>query len=236
MQGSRNPEPHHAVGPGVGPEDAEEPVRGIEPPPGHGYPLPVQGAALRPGPVPTRPDAPVRWTPRMSTLRTLVLLAFLLGSAACSSPGSGRARGTHKVLVTLRDYRAALPLELASETHTDRVSYYSHERHDAARKVQTDPVMAALVDELDERGFESHAAPGTAPTQVRADVVRWALAIEIDGQAQHWLVGPGTQADEWKAFQGCRDAFVQLYNVTVSYQSVQNASGGGLFQDDAGKR
>lgn len=173
----------------------------------------------------------------MSTLpRFLVLSLLLLGSVACSSTGSGRARGGHRVLVTLRDYRSNLPLELANETHTDRVSYYSHERHDAARKVQTDEVIGALVDELDGRGFEAHASAGDAPAAARPDVVRWALAIEIDGQSKHWLVGPGTPADEWKAFQSCRDAFVQLYNVTVSYQSLQNASGGGLFKDDSGKR
>jgi hypothetical protein len=169
-------------------------------------------------------------------LRCLVLLVLLLGAVGCTSPGSGRARGNRKVLVSLRDYRATQRLELASETHTDRVTYYSNERPDAARKVQTDDVMGALVDELDGRGFEAHASAGPAPRSARAEVVRWALEIEVDGQAQHWLVGPGTAGEEWKSFQACRDAFVQLYNVTVSYQTVRNGTGGEFFQDDAGKR
>ena len=47
--------------------------------------------------------------------------------------------------------------------------------------------------------------------------------------ASHWLIGNGSTPDDWKGFQSCRDTFLQLYNITVSYQTVNNEDGGAFF-------
>ncbi len=166
----------------------------------------------------------------MSTSRRLFPVLLALAAGACAaSRGDGNSAGT-RCLVTLHDYRSGTRLELASESHTDRVAYYSQARPDALRKVQVDPVMEAFADELDRAGFEDHSQAGPAPAIGRGEVVSWGLEVERGGQRTHWLVGPGSAADDWLEFQRCRDAFLELYNATVSYQAVENQEGKRFFE------
>lgn len=158
-----------------------------------------------------------------------VLVSGLL--AACASGGKAQENAHSVLLVRLQDFRTGERFELASESHTDRVAYYSGERRDADRKVQSDEIMSALVSELDNQGYGAHARTGRAPNLGSSEVVRWGLEVESDSTQTHWLVGTGSQPADWKAFQKCRDMFLQLYNITVSYQTVQNPEGKAYFED-----
>jgi hypothetical protein len=169
----------------------------------------------------------------VSPLQTQFVLAASLAVMACAGTRrTGEARG-EAVLVRLQDYRTGQRYELASEAHTDRVAYYSDSRNEAVRKVQTDEIMGAFVSELDRQGFGAHARAGRAPSPGTSDLVRWGLEIESDARQVHWLVGTRSQASEWQAFQRCRDTFLELYNITVSYQAVENASGKSYFDGQA---
>lgn len=161
-----------------------------------------------------------------------LLAAGLLGLlAACASSGS-EGSGS-QLLVTLHNFKTGERFELASESHTDRVAYYSDKRNDAARKVQTDEIMSAFVAELGRQGLDDHAQPGRAPSATGSDVIRWGLEVEKAEQRRHWLVGTGSAPADWQQFQKCRDAFLQLYNITVSYQAVENDSGKQFLEDKA---
>lgn len=174
------------------------------------------------------PSAAALWL----LLAPWVLLALGLGACAGSGSAGGSSDG-RPMLVTLHNFKTGERFELASESHTNRVSYYSGKRGDAARKVQTDEVMSAFVRELERQGLASHAQAGRAPSAAGSNVIRWGLEIEENGAPVHWLVGTGSAPEDWQEFQGCRDMFLELYNATVSYQAVENASGKQFFDDQA---
>ena len=156
----------------------------------------------------------------------LVALPCFLG--ACASTPSEPTRT--EVLVTLRNYQTGQRFELASESHTDRVTYYSSERSDAVRKVQVDEVMVALVEELDKRDYGTHARPGSAPATGN-DSMRWALELQSGDNQLNWTIGTNDPRERWLSFQKCRDLFLELYNATVSFQTVENQQGRGYFQE-----
>jgi hypothetical protein len=169
-------------------------------------------------------------------LGALPLLAALCGCSVPRAAGAGRGEA---LLVRLNDYRAGTRYELASESHTSPVEYYSDERSDAVRKVQTDEVMSVFSAELARQGFGAHAQTGPAPAVASGGVIRWGLEVERPAGCEHWLVGPGSSAADWRAFQECQQLFLDLYNLTVSYQTVENQSGEAFFGEeprDPGKR
>jgi hypothetical protein len=161
--------------------------------------------------------------------RLFVALSSVLLVACASSGAASDSRAA--MLVTLHDFKTGERFELASESHTERVSYYSDARRDAARKVQTDEIMSAFVGELERQGLSAHAQPGRAPTVASGGAISWGLELESEAQRTHWLVGKGSPAEDWQEFQRCRDTFLQLYNITVSFQAVQNDSGRGFFEE-----
>lgn len=163
----------------------------------------------------------------------LPFLALLLAVASACAGSGARSGDGDELLVTLHNFKTGERFELASESHTDRVAYYSDERHDAARKVQTDEIMSAFVGELARQGMAEHAQPGRAPAAAGSDVIRWGLEVEDGDERRHWLVGTGSPAEDWQAFQRCRDTFLQLYNITVSFQAVENPNGKQYFDDQA---
>lgn len=156
----------------------------------------------------------------------LVALPCLLASCASTPAEPPRA----EVLITLRNYQTGQRFELASESHTDRVTYYSSERGDAARKIQGDEVMMALVEELEKLDYGTHARPGSAPNSGN-ESMRWALCLESDERELNWTIGTNDPRERWLAFQECRDLFLDLYNVTVSFQTIQNDQGRGYFSE-----
>ena len=133
-------------------------------------------------------------------------------------------------MVTLHDYAAGRSFELASESHTNRVAYYSSARGDAARKIQDDEVMELLLKEMRSQGFRKYAQDGSAPRNGGRAVSR-AFQLEEKGEATHWLVGDGSPADERLAFNACLEQFLGLYNISASYQTVSNPHGHDYFQN-----
>ena len=165
----------------------------------------------------------------MSLLQRTSVFLFACLVCACASAGGAQKSASTSVLVALCNYKSGERFELASESNTKRVDYYSETRKEAVRKVQSDEIMSAFVGELGKAGFAQHAQAGPAPKVASGDVVRWGLEIQDGEQKSHWLVGSGTQGAELKTFQDCRDTFLQLYNITVSYQAVENKSGKQYF-------
>lgn len=166
-------------------------------------------------------------------IRVQRVLTCLIGALLSACASSGSASGSDALLVTLRDFKSGKRFELASESHTERVDYYSDARQDAARKVQSDEIMVAFAEELERQGLAGHAQPGRAPTSGAGDRISWGLELEQGSTTRHWLIGKGSAPDDWQAFQRCRDTFLQLYNITVSFQAVQNESGKGFFEESA---
>lgn len=173
--------------------------------------------------LPVRP----RWS--ACALRALAAVSAAL-AAACAAGGAEREDGSAALLVTLHDFKKDQRFELASESHTDRVEYYSKTRSDAVRKVQTDEVMDAFVDELGRLGFDAHEKSGRAPS-ARGGVIVYGLEVERGGSASHWLIGSGSAPGEIEAFRSCGKTFLDLYNITLSFQTVENPRGRELFEE-----
>jgi len=162
-------------------------------------------------------------------LRTLSALALAL-LVGCASSGSSSPGGKARLRVSLHDFAHDQLFELVSVSHTSPVDYYSKERSDASRKIQTDEAMDAMLNELEKRGFDEYLKDGPAPTSGHGVVAR-SFEVERGGSLSHWEVGKGSPPEELKAFNDCFLAFLQVYNITSSFQSVQNDKGDAFFQD-----
>lgn len=166
-------------------------------------------------------------------MRTLSALLLSLLAVSCASPGSAtgpRAGDGSNYRVTVRLYDASSRLELVGESHTDRVELYSSSRTSADTKVQSDDVMGALVEQLGDLGFRRFGRDGRAPS-AGGRVYTRAIEIDDDGAIGHWAVGPGSADDERIQFNRCLSDFVQLYNLTASFQVIDNNDGKDLFGD-----
>lgn len=170
---------------------------------------------------------------RLPTLLGLVAATPLLG--ACASGGTSLG-GTDAAAASSEERAVRVSLigygrpsfVLVSNSHTSRVELYSDERGAPSRKVQTDAVMGALVDHLDDLGMAEFATPGRAP---RADDSRFLWAFEVeDGDVRRWWpLGSATPVDEQRAFAAARSDFIDLFNLTQAFQSVDNEVGSDYF-------
>lgn len=186
-------------------------------------------------PVGTRPASGVpRAAPAHPVLARLCCLGAIL-LASCAGATASADGGGERLRVLLQDYSAGQHFELASESHTDRVAYYSEVRSEAARKIQTDEVLALLVDELERQGFAEHAQAGRAPTRAGSAVTR-ALEIEDGDTTRHWLIGNGSPLEERKAFNECLAQFLDLYNISASFQTIDNPRGPEFFEQEQSGR
>ncbi len=162
-------------------------------------------------------------------LASALLLLLGLGLASCSStPSDGRTGD--RLRITLRDYQGGRNFELVSESHSDRIAYYSSVRDDANRKYQVDAVVAALLRELDKSGFDKYAQDGRAPSSAGGALTR-AFEIQDNDRVRHWVIGDGSNSDEKRRFIESMTTFVQLYNVTESFQAIQNENGERVFEE-----
>jgi hypothetical protein len=168
---------------------------------------------------------------RTLSLSLLCLVGLLLGG--CASSGGNRTsarRGTDEPLrVTVHMYDAGSQLELVGESSMSAVDLYSEARATASSKVQGDEVMEALAKQLGKQGFQRYAREGRAPS-VGGRVYTRSIEIWRAGDSSHWAVGPGSADDERRAFNSCLADFLQLYNVTASYQTIENEDGKAFFQ------
>ena len=162
----------------------------------------------------------------------LPLCAALL--AACGSTGADETSAQPRpIAVALIGYGPS-PFLLVSESHTSRVELYSNERKDASTKVLNDEVMQALVEHLDELGFDGYARPGSAPSHAGGAVSK-ALEVEESGQRHWWAVTAGADADELKSFNLAVRDFLGLFNIAQGWQSVDNSLGGEYFDQKKAK-
>lgn len=153
-----------------------------------------------------------------------------LALAACTSAGSnsGRSTGPRSVSVSLVGYGPS-PFRILSESHTKRVDQYSSVSSSPSTKVQTDEVVVALVEHLEELGFESYSLPGMAPDP---DTHGFNRAVEVvdEGAGAWWPLTAAAGPTEVKNFNTAVRDFLDLYNLTAGYQSVENEFGSGYFQ------
>jgi hypothetical protein len=159
-----------------------------------------------------------------------IALAALAGACASSAP-----KEAHPQRVTFVDFRNGTRLELVNEAHTGRVEQYSEllEKDQATRKVQTDDVMAGLIDVLRDGGFDDQAQPGPAPRQSDGQSV---LTLEIeDGDKVEYALGykgmPAAQRQKLLALVG---TLVELYNQTYGLQAVELKEGEMPFENPVG--
>lgn len=155
--------------------------------------------------------------------------ALLVLCASCASTGSGSGGDGARLRVTLRDLRQQQHFELVSESHTSRVDYYSQPRRDGARKIEADEIVAALVTELERQGFDRYLEAGPGPSTSHGVLTR-AFEVQQDERVEHWAIGQGTAPEEHAAFNECVEAFLQLYNFTSSFQTVENEAGHAFFE------
>jgi len=199
------------------------------------YPPPVQSPAtgFRTSPEPfeqsagTDAGAPRARTSMSRRRPSSVLLVALSLCPACASTDAGEGLAQR---VALRDFQGGQDFKLVSETHTDRVDLYSTPRKDASCKVQSDEVMHALIERLEDTGLAKYGKEGRGPSRGGAVVTR-SLEVEVAGRARHWLVGTGTLAEERLAFLECMNDFVGVYNITQSFQAIRNTSGTEVFEE-----
>ena len=162
-----------------------------------------------------------------------LLTAPLLGLvASCAGGPQVRADETAAIRVTWRDYGTGQRFELVSESHTDPVELYSEARADASRKVQVGPAMLALLDYFHTEDYDEVAREGRAPRDGRGLVTR-ALEVERDGRVTHLAVGQGSPARERELLNACTQGFLELYNATQAFQTVENRGGANLFDSQA---
>ena len=55
------------------------------------------------------------------------------------------------------------------------------------------------------------------------------IEIESGDETQHWLIGTRSPLEERKAFNECLTQFLDLYNISASFQSVANPKGHEFF-------
>ena len=158
------------------------------------------------------------------------LLACALATACSSTGGSGarsssvqEAKG-QPILLVFTDYRTGARMELANESHTDRIKQYSEPRSDANRKVQSDDLMKGLVAYLDDQGFSKDATPGDPPYMTGGDL-RWTLQITRPFGESYVAESQTSSTREKLRLRIYSKAFLDTYNHTQAWQAVQIESG-----------
>jgi hypothetical protein len=169
---------------------------------------------------------------RARTLSGALLLGLGLSGCASSATAGDAARPQRVAWV---DYRSKVLLELVNESHTDRLEQYStvRSRSEASRKVQTDEVMAELLQVLRDGGFDKRARPGAMPRGGDGQSVM-ALEIDDDGRISHVLAWRGMPADDRQAILGMAQNFADLYNATYGLQAVEMGLDESPFENPVG--
>jgi hypothetical protein len=183
------------------------------------------------------------------TSRSLAVLAVFLAAASilaagCSTPRSASASSStaqasgepvdwnvrpppkhvtgHPMRVKYVDFFRGNTFQLVNESHTNALDLYSKKvpKTQAFTKVQTDEVVQALLDRLEDQGATKRLQPGLAPSY---PLGTRAGALEIEGEKgpSFWLILDKTSIDERAAFNKSAKDFVDLYNATESWQAVQ---------------
>jgi hypothetical protein len=166
-------------------------------------------------------------------IKTVLLPALALAlSAACASTPAPPGRPQR---VAFLDYRNGTHLELVNETHTGRLEQYSAvvRPTEATRKVQTDDVMAALVELLRDEGFDDLGQEGPAPVR-GGDTGMMAIELEDGDRIEHVLGFKGMPAADRQKVLSLAQSIVEIYNATYGLQAVELKEGESPFQNPVG--
>ncbi|MEO0649445.1 MAG: hypothetical protein AAFZ65_02055 [Planctomycetota bacterium] len=161
------------------------------------------------------------------TLRLFLVAVFALLTAACASTDTDT--GT-RARITLRQFTGSNDAyELRSETHTDRLEYYSSARTEANVKIMRDDLMDALLRGFDDAGYASFARPGAAPTSsLGGGQLRKVIEVERDGAVTHVAMGLESGPEEAAMVQDLVNGFFTAFNQVRSYQSLDSGGGSGF--------
>lgn len=130
--------------------------------------------------------------------------------------------------VTWTLYKTGQQITLVNETHTDPLDYYSDARQSSSTKIQTDEIVAALIEFFGREGFDRYASPGAAPAAAIGQTSQ-SLEVEVEGQRRHVLWGVDRPEKERDSFVTCRDGLMEIWNATYAAQSVENERGEAVF-------
>lgn len=157
-------------------------------------------------------------------------LVGLLALSCASSSSAVRSSDPSQdppIRVTLIDYAQGQEFELVNPAHTDPVEYYSAMRNEASRKIVATEVMEALVEFLEDQGFNDYGQVGKVPPVGNLSTV---IEVEGPGGRAWWGIGRQTSAKERKRMRDSALNFLALYNEVTSYQRIENEQGSGYFQ------
>jgi hypothetical protein len=156
--------------------------------------------------------------------RALLLASSLLALlTSCLGPGGSEGLSAR---ITLRQSGDAGPavFELRSESHTDRIDFYSTARDGASVKIMRDDLMAALLEGFEQAGYRNFAAPGKGPRDL-AGGVRKVIEVERDGSVTHLSTALTSPPDRLGLMAELTLAFFGAYNSIKSYQTIESDDG-----------
>ncbi len=129
--------------------------------------------------------------------------------------------------VTFKDHKSGVTVGLLNESSTDKSSYYSTARSDAAYKVIPDLDMGVLMRQLDEFGMFQDALPSLA----RVRGARMTVQVDRGGQPFTLAYVSKDSADRRQQVMDCSLAIQALYNNHSSYQQIENPQGAEIFRE-----
>ena len=159
---------------------------------------------------------------------TFITCALL---AACSSTGGSGGRSSsgdgaegEPIILVYTYFQTGASMELANESHTNRLNQYSEPRSNANRKVQSDDLMKDLIDYLDAKGFSKEAIQGDPPYMTGGDL-SWTLQLERPSGKSYVAESKTSSTREKRRLRIYSQAFLSTYNATQGWQAVKIESG-----------
>ena len=152
----------------------------------------------------------------------LASIGLFSGCASTSSTAASKELSA-PARVSFYDYRGEKSFVLVNEAHTDRVELYSKISDQASTKVASNEVMSALLEFLEDSGFDRQARSGAAPRTSK--VWQWGGEIETESGSVFVVVNEQTPTAEKKIFLDCYMNHVQLWSNIFQLQRVKARPG-----------
>lgn len=129
--------------------------------------------------------------------------------------------------VTFVDHKSGVKVGLLNEATTDRSSYYSEARLDAAYKVVPDLDMGVLLKQLGDFGLFQDALQSDG----RVRGARMTVQVDRGGRLYTLAYVAKDTADRRQQVLDCSLAIQALYNNHSAYQQIKNDQGAAIFQE-----
>lgn len=169
---------------------------------------------------------------------TLTLLFVFAGCASSSRPdygSTGAAPTGERLRIVLHDYRPQTTapngqfMEILGQAFGTQAEIYSRpvpQGH--STKALEDIALEAIVEHLEDQGFEERSQPGPSPASSQA-IFTTTLEIESDAGVRNFTVGRGSAPEDLVLMGTLRKDFMDVFNAIRSYQAFQNPDGGAFF-------